>query len=332
MFTIILKGSFMVLLFTISNGLVLFILMQILGVPISNLAVLEVKYDIFSFSNDQTTSGINIGYNFLLANIYILFLYELPISIGHKSTLYLIVVCYLIIRYLFIIIILDRFSLLNAKYELALIVLTLFGTYIVHANIIEKNISMRIPIKEFKNEILLLLILFLYDVLKNGLVRMFENRDTTTRRKKYIRSKYSFFNNKYGALFSNAIKEDPQVEFFDVTSKQKFILLIYSILIYENFSRPKPYRMIENILARFTSKNYSTGLMQVQSNIPLNDESSIILGMSILKQFFLKYYNSESDHWVENVAKEYNPSVSDQYAKEIRFIYRELSQYTGLFE
>ena len=50
------------MVFIIMNSLVLFVIMQILGVPISNLALLKQKYDTFSFSEDKTTSGINIIY------------------------------------------------------------------------------------------------------------------------------------------------------------------------------------------------------------------------------------------------------------------------------
>ncbi|MDN6829278.1 MAG: hypothetical protein L0M04_11585, partial [Enterococcus sp.] len=118
------------MLFFISvNGLILFFFMQILGKPISNLAVLKDRYDSFSFSEDETTSGINIIYNMLLPNIYILFLYELPISKGYHDKLYMIVVAYLVIRYCFLIFILGRISLLNFRYELTLIILALAGTY-----------------------------------------------------------------------------------------------------------------------------------------------------------------------------------------------------------
>jgi hypothetical protein len=189
--------------------------MQILGKPISNLAVLKDRYDSFSFSEDETTSGINIIYNMLLPNIYILFLYELPISKGYHDKLYMIVVAYLVIRYCFLIFILGRISLLNFRYELTLIILALAGTYLVYRFIILNKISMFIPIEEFKNEIVLLLLLFLYDVFKNGLVKLFNNRDTTTKRSSYIRNRFSFFKSKYGSLISDNIKNDPFTQSFE---------------------------------------------------------------------------------------------------------------------
>ncbi|WP_369669305.1 hypothetical protein [Enterococcus faecium] len=76
------------MVFIIMNSLVLFVIMQILGVPISNLALLKQKYDTFSFSEDKTTSGINIIYNIFISNIYILLLNEMNIAKPYESIKY----------------------------------------------------------------------------------------------------------------------------------------------------------------------------------------------------------------------------------------------------
>ena len=91
------------ILFIVVNSIILFILMQILGVPLSNLAVINFKYDTFTFSKDKTTSGMNIIYNMFLSNIYMLLIYELVEDIQMKKSVYLIVLGYLFIRYLFFI-------------------------------------------------------------------------------------------------------------------------------------------------------------------------------------------------------------------------------------
>ena len=82
--------------------------MQILGVPLSNLAVIDFKYDTFTFSKDKSTSGMNIIYNMLLANIYMLFIYELVEDNQIKNLVYFIVIGYLIIRYAYILLVLNR--------------------------------------------------------------------------------------------------------------------------------------------------------------------------------------------------------------------------------
>ncbi len=114
------------IVFIFINSVILFILMQILGVPLSNLAVIDFKYDTFTFSKDKSTSGMNIIYNMLLANIYMLFIYELVEDNQIKNLVYFIVIGYLIIRYAYILLVLNRLKLLNLKYECTLIILTLF--------------------------------------------------------------------------------------------------------------------------------------------------------------------------------------------------------------
>lgn len=316
------------MIFIAINSLILFFIMQVCGVPISNLAVLEQKYDTFKFSNDKTTSGVNIIYNVFLSNIYILFLNELSFSKPYVEKLYLIVVGYLLIRYIAIFFILQRGLLLNAKYELTLIGLVLLGTYLVFTQIINANISMRIPIEDFKNEIMLLLIIFLYDIFKNTLITSFESRDVTARRASYIRKKYSYFFNRYNPCILNNVNDDMNL---NEDMRRKFILLIYSFIIYENFSRPKFYRIMEKTISKFSSKRFSTGVMQVKSRYSLSDEESIVLGIAILKNKVTEMgINNINDYWVQSIANEYNPSNDKQYAQEILYIYRELSSFTGM--
>ncbi|UTB76006.1 hypothetical protein A4W74_04610 [Latilactobacillus curvatus] len=313
------------MVFIVINSVVLFVIMQLFGAALSNLTVLESKYDAFSFSENKTTAGVNILYNAILPNIYILLLKEFSISDPYVNKLYFIVVGYLFIRYSIIFFVLQRRSLINIQYELALIMLVLIVTYIVFTKIIKANISVLIPIKDFKNEIMLILILFLYDVLKNMLTNKFENRDKTSQRERYIRDRYSYFFDKYNTLIVKELKDSG---IYSNENKKKLVLLIYAIIIYENFSRPKAYRMFEYCASRLSQRKYSTGIMQVTSNTSLSDEESVIKGVSILKEAFLLHKNEKA--WVSEVANKFNPSENRQYVKEIYYIYSELNRFVGM--
>ncbi|MCW6662195.1 hypothetical protein NHG28_08210, partial [Aerococcaceae bacterium NML201209] len=116
----------------IINSLVLFILVQSLGVPLSNLMVLESKYDVFAFSEENTTAGENLIYNMVIPNLYVLCLYGLDLLGELYEEPYLIVGGYILIRYFVIVIILGRFYLLKIKYEIILVFLTLTATYLVN--------------------------------------------------------------------------------------------------------------------------------------------------------------------------------------------------------
>ncbi|MBO0450387.1 hypothetical protein JZO76_12740 [Enterococcus sp. MJM12] len=318
------------MIFIIMNSLVLFVIMQILGVPISNLALLKQKYDTFSFSEDKTTSGINIIYNIFISNIYILLLNEMNIAKPYVNNLYFVVIGYLLIRYFVIFFILQRKSLLNFRYEFTLVTLTLLGTYIVFDKFIRSGISIMIPIDDFKNEIVLLLILFLYDIFKNSLVTVFKDRDVTSRREKYIRNRYSYFFDKYNSYILSNIGEEFKI---DKEITRKFILLVYSFIIYENFSRPKFYRLVEFVVSKFSSGRYSTGIMQVQSKYTLDDKESIAKGIDILKNMFIEIESYEYEEcWVREIANRYNPSNNEQYAKEILYIYIELDRFLQVLD
>ncbi|MFW3588864.1 hypothetical protein ACODGR_10200 [Vagococcus fluvialis] len=80
-----------VICFFLLNSFVLFILMQILGIPISNLSSGKLKYDSFSFNKEDTTAGANIIYNILLSNIYMLIIYEFSNPIYHNKIYFIVI-------------------------------------------------------------------------------------------------------------------------------------------------------------------------------------------------------------------------------------------------
>lgn len=176
--------------------------MQILGVRISNLAILDDSYDQFSFNKNETTSGFNIIYNMFLPNLYMLIINEFFLGFKFSHYMYYIVIGYLLIRYLVIGLFLGRIRLLNVKYELTLVFLTLTVTYIAFSQFISKNISFFIPIEEFRNELFLLIILFLYSIFKNRIMNYFNSRENTSNRKNtlyinsinFIKNTISIFN------------------------------------------------------------------------------------------------------------------------------------------
>lgn len=311
------------------NSVVLFILMQILGIPLSNLTVINFKYDTFLFSDDKTTSGMNIIYNIMLSNIYMLLVYEVVKDVQVKKYTYLIVIGYFLIRYIYIIFVLNRIYLLNLKYEATLVVSTLFCTYLIYSNIIIENISMKIPIEEFKNEIVLLGILFLFSVFKDSITKMFSNRDNTSERTKYIVNMYLQFFDKYNLLIDKKIEDLNYFSKDTYNDKQVFKLLVYSIMIYENFSRPNFYRRIENGISKITGSEKTTGIMQIKSERILSDEESIVFGIDILLDSFTKYtFDEMNDNslWISEVCEVYNPQDGNGYIQEITYIFNELKK------
>jgi hypothetical protein len=107
--------------------------------------------------------------------------------------------------------------------------------------------------------------------------------------------------------------------------------LTYSIIIHENYNRPKIARIFENFASLFKRAG-TYGIMQVKSNKKLSDSESIVHGLKILNKIFTrvkastkdknpdyKYPNYLMDCIVKRTAWHYNNS--DDYAEEIALTY-----------
>lgn len=61
-------------------------------------------------------------------------------------------------------------------------------------------------------------------------------------------------------------------------------LLMYSILIFEDFNRPWFIRFIENTIVRFLHIHMTVGIAQIRSDRPLSNVESITLLVQRLKE------------------------------------------------
>src|SRR5260370_42595380 len=100
---------------------------------------------------------------------------------------------------------------------------------------------------------------------------------TEKRKRDYINHRYQRFREKYGTLVSSKTK-DPALE-----------ALIYSVMIYENFNRPKIYRVVEGFLFRIGFAQ-TLGIMQVRSTSPIIDFESVSRGSDlIVKEYWAAF-------------------------------------------
>lgn len=301
-------------------SLILFEIMQNVGVPISNLARFETKYDLFSFHKNKTSAGFNILYNVAISNIFIFCLYGFHI-VDNKYLCW-IVPAYIVIRYV-VIFLLGRLYLLNLRYEFVIIFLTISSNIFVYYFVIKRNLSVDFVFEEFKNQIELLLTFLLYDVFKNIIMKSFDNRENTSHRKRYIRKNVALLKMKYQKIIANYLDKKYETDFANIKNKHSEILnILYAIMIYENFSRPKITRTIEFFVSKFSDRTtLSTGIMQVQNktdgNGKRNDATSIYSAIDIILNSMAKNPNLS----ISDTAKIYNPSDNDEYALEVEYIY-----------
>jgi hypothetical protein len=119
------------------------------------------------------------------------------------------------------------------------------------------------------NNLWLIIILFLYSVLN----RIQTSSEGTRRRKlRYLTDHYLSFRNKYGDLISQG------------AANEHVKCLVYAIMIYENFGRPRIVRNVEGLIPR---KALTRGIMQVRSTKRITDEQSVSIALEKINRDFL---------------------------------------------
>ena len=97
-------------------------------------------------------------------------------------------------------------------------------------------------------------------------------------------------------------------------------LVIYAIMIFNNYKRPKVFRKIDNILFKIDNKPRKLGIMQIMSKKYINDYESI---SSACKKIEKLYSKSNDSFEVINLYDKDN-------AKDIGYIYEELKKFCKL--
>ena len=120
--------------------------------------------------------------------------------------------------------------------------------------------------------------------------------------------------------------------------------VVYSIMVDEDFNRPKIARFMERMLFHYSRKPHTYGIMQVTSSKPLTDEESVIkacekikddvmtilpeiqyydekslsLSLSVIScRIFSLYnpgdteYHNQANQVYENIVEKFYPSISD---------------------
>ncbi len=105
--------------------------------------------------------------------------------------------------------------------------------------------------------------------------------------KKTVRKKYAKFSEKYGIIIDKTFNDHwPEGEdgFNDV------LKLVYAIMIFEDYNRPKVFRAVEYIIKAFRpEKTMSLGIMQFRSKKIISNNTSIELAVEkIINAYFVQ--------------------------------------------
>ncbi len=279
----------------------------------------ESDYAVFTFRSDQNKAmSTNMLMNILVPNVCLIFLYAFIEKSGikvHNEVLLLYVFFYYSYRIVLIIGILNRRELFCFRYEITCLLIGCALSILLVKCFLKDANQIFIPISELVNEFWLIIILLIYKFLILFFDKIFRQKTVVTERMldNYIVNKFNLFYKKFEDIVC-------------VTDKDNGIwVLLFSIMIFENYNRGRFLRIIEEIKI-LLGKSATVGIMQIKSDCMLSDKRSIEIAYDRLKNQFENGKITDMDEMnVMGCAMQYNPD--EDYAKSVSFIFQHLYEY-----
>ena len=238
--------------------------------------------------------------------------------------IYLVVIYSFVFRLLYNVL-LGRARLLNWSLQTLYLFTTAGLAYVAQKYLISKKEYLFPDFATLGNQLWLLIIGFLYLLFNNIQLK---SAKTQHRKDAYLHHRYTLYKKKYGHIISPIIHV-PALE-----------ALVYSIMIYEAFNRPKIFRVIESVGFWF-GRSKTLGIMQMTTNRYISDAQSVRLACEkilndgvavredVLKEDFSQYKNMESyideikeQHLLNGILKRYNGG--SLYNSEVSNLFRQI--------
>lgn len=144
------------------------------------------------------------------------------------------------------------------------------------------------------NEVWLAIAVYIYTIASKVQIG---NKGVIKRKKKYIISQMKHFQSEYGSLLKSY--------------SDGFRSLVYAVMVYENFNRPKLFRLVELLLFKVKKAN-TLGVMQVKTNEIISDEESVKLGIDKLYNCYLELLENKDTWWSEYTGVKSNATLRNE--------------------
>lgn len=151
---------------------------------------------------------------------------------------------------------------------------------IAYRYLIIPNRSLLPNLQEAGNELWLAILAFLYAV-TNKVVA--SSGPAARRKNQFVKLSYMHAVQRFGHIIDGKVDD------------KGLKLIVYAVLIYEDYARPVAVRAIERLM--FWKKVRTTGIMQVSARTALNDSESVVRGVDLLIASWAKHA-SESYRFV----------------------------------
>lgn len=192
-----------------------------------------------------------------------------------------------------------RYLLLNFRRELLIWGVSIGSSWLLYEFVIQDPKYLFPDYKSIADNLWVLVALFLYSTLNN---LKFDDGESRRRKNQYLYSAYGDYKHQFHSNIS------------DVTKNTLIESIIYSILIYEGFNRPRVARIAERLLPHWEGK--SIGPMQIKTDRRISDEESVQLGAQRVANAYEDAFNSGSQKAKEK-NKEFNPTENSSHRRYV---------------
>ncbi|MEQ6123114.1 hypothetical protein AAON49_02800 [Pseudotenacibaculum sp. MALMAid0570] len=252
-------------------GIILFFLINWIGRHSYSIGYMQISM----FLKVEEAPAFNFLFRIISPVVYLFIISAILYKIGldrFVNNIYFISIYYILFRLTFNLIT-NRGLLMNWYRQFLYWVSIISISYFAYTEIIYKKENILPDFETVSNELWIIILIFIFHTLNQ--IRISSDK-TIKRKDNYLKKRLSSFRKKYGSLVNERIKND------------KLKSIVYAIMIYEDFNRPKAARLIENIRFRLTRKEHSLGLMQVQTTEFINDRKSVELGLKKINKAYIR--------------------------------------------
>lgn len=268
-----------ILLVHIILGIGLFFLINWIGKHSYSIGYMEISI----FVKTEEAPALNFLIRVLTPIVYIIIVSTSLYYFGLDKfvwNIYLVNIYYILFRLIFNLAT-NRGLLLNwyrqFLYWTAIIVIS----YFTYEKLIKVKANILPDFTTVANELWIIILIFIFQVANN---LRFSQEATQKRKDNYLKSRYHYFKRFYGQLIK------------DLTNNEILESIVYAIIIYEDFNRPKIARQIENLKFKLTKKPHTLGVMQVRSDKLISDLESVKLGTEKIVNAYKKYLENPTEN------------------------------------
>ncbi len=293
-----------IIIIQFSLGILLFFIINWIGKHSYSIGYMEISM----FLKTEEAPALNYMIRVLTPIVYlvicssILYYFDLD---KYVKNIFLVNLYYIMFRLTFNLLT-NRGMLINWKRQILYWLSILSISYILYEKIIKIKTNILPDFTSIANELWIIILVFIFQLANNF---RFSSEDTIKRKEKYLSKRYSYFKRIYGEIIRKK------------TTKTNFLEpVIYGILIYEDFNRPKIIRVFENLKQRITRKPHTLGVMQVKTKKIITDFESVKKGSEKVLDSYRSYCDEMAKRGEEIYEHEAKYRIVQQYNGGTKYV------------